>query len=39
MIFVSRFLPGLRLPTYFSAGVLRTNPLRFAFWFTLAGVA
>ena len=39
VIFVSRFLPGLRLPTYFSAGVLRTNPLRFAFWFTLAGLA
>ena len=23
MIFLSRFMPGLRLPTYFAAGVLR----------------
>ena len=29
VIFASRFMPGLRLPTYFAAGVLRTSFLRF----------
>ncbi len=31
VIFLSRFLPGTRLPTYVTAGLLRMN----AFWFTL----
>ena len=35
-IFLSRFLPGLRLPTYFAAGVLRTSFLSFAFYFAVA---
>jgi membrane protein DedA with SNARE-associated domain len=35
-IFISRFTPGLRLPTYFAAGVLRTNPLSFLLYFSLA---
>jgi membrane protein DedA with SNARE-associated domain len=36
VIFISRFTPGLRLPTYFAAGVLRTNPLSFLWYFSLA---
>ncbi|MFN0244762.1 MAG: alpha/beta fold hydrolase [Planctomycetota bacterium] len=36
VIFLSRFTPGLRLPTYFAAGVLRTGCVRFAFYFLLA---
>jgi len=36
VIFISRFTPGLRLPTYFAAGVLRTNPLSFLLYFSLA---
>jgi|FLOH01.1.fsa_nt_gi membrane protein DedA with SNARE-associated domain len=36
VIFISRFTPGLRLPTYFAAGVLRTNPLSFFLYFSLA---
>ncbi len=35
-VFLSRFVTGLRLPTYLAAGALRTDPLRFAFWFLLA---
>jgi len=38
-IFVSRFTPGLRLPTYVAAGVVGTGVLRFAAWFALAGLA
>ena len=38
-IFLSRFMPGLRLPTYFAAGVLRTSFLRFAFYFLMAVLA
>ena len=38
VIFLSRFMPGLRLPTYFAAGVVRTGLARFAFWFALAGL-
>lgn len=38
VIFLSRFMPGLRLPTYFAAGVLRTRVLWFAFYFALAGL-
>lgn len=35
-IFVSRFVSGLRLPTYLAAGALRMPPLRFAAFFALA---
>jgi len=35
-IFLSRLLPGLRLPTYFAAGVLRTRFLHFAGYFLVA---
>ncbi len=35
-VFFSRFLTGLRLPTYLAAGALRTDFVRFAFWFLLA---
>jgi membrane protein DedA with SNARE-associated domain/pimeloyl-ACP methyl ester carboxylesterase len=38
VIFVSRFLPGLRLPTYFAAGILRTNFFVFTFYFIVAGL-
>jgi pimeloyl-ACP methyl ester carboxylesterase/membrane protein DedA with SNARE-associated domain len=37
-IFISRFLPGMRLPTYFAAGVVGTSLAWFALWFALAGV-
>ena len=36
VIFVSRFLPGFRVPTYFAAGVLKTHFLRFAIYFAVA---
>lgn len=35
-VFFSRFVTGLRLPTYLAAGALRTDFVRFAFWFFLA---
>ena len=35
-IILSRFLPGTRLPTYFAAGLLDTNFLRFTVYFILA---
>lgn len=35
-VFFSRFVTGLRLPTYLAAGALRTDFIRFAFWFVLA---
>jgi membrane protein DedA with SNARE-associated domain len=38
-IFLSRFMPGLRLPTYFAAGVLRTSLPRFMLYFLLAVLA
>lgn len=37
-ILLSRFMPGLRLPTYLAAGLVGTGVLRFAFWFALAGL-
>lgn len=37
-IFLSRITPGLRLPVYFSAGVLKTDFLSFAFFFAVAAV-
>jgi pimeloyl-ACP methyl ester carboxylesterase/membrane protein DedA with SNARE-associated domain len=36
VIAISRFVPGMRLPTYFAAGLLRTSMLAFAFYFALA---
>jgi pimeloyl-ACP methyl ester carboxylesterase/membrane protein DedA with SNARE-associated domain len=38
VVFLSRFVPGLRLPTYVAAGVLRQPFLSFALYFTLAGL-
>lgn len=38
VIFASRFMPGLRLPTYFAAGVLKTKFTWFLLYFTIAGV-
>jgi pimeloyl-ACP methyl ester carboxylesterase/membrane protein DedA with SNARE-associated domain len=38
VIFLSRFMPGLRLPTYVAAGVVGTRLSVFAFWFVLAGL-
>ena len=38
VIFLSRFTPGLRLPTYVAAGVLRTKLSSFAFFFAVAGL-
>jgi pimeloyl-ACP methyl ester carboxylesterase/membrane protein DedA with SNARE-associated domain len=38
MIFLSRLTPGLRLPTYVAAGILRTSILKFALFFVLAGL-
>lgn len=35
-IFVSRFLPGTRLPTYFAAGLLDTNLIMFTLYFIIA---
>ena len=36
LIFLTRFFPGTRLPTYFSAGLLGVGILRFSFFFLLA---
>lgn len=36
VVFLSRFTPGLRLPTYFVAGLLKTDPARLAAWFLAA---
>lgn len=35
-IFLSRFLPGTRLPTYFAAGLLDTSLIKFSFYFFVA---
>lgn len=35
-VFLSRFVTGLRLPTYFAAGLFRTDFLKFALYFLLA---
>jgi len=37
VIFLSRFLPGLRLPTYVAAGILHMRVSVFALYFLLAG--
>ena len=36
VILLSRFTPGMRLPTYVAAGLLRTRALVFAGWFAVA---
>lgn len=36
VIFLTRFLPGTRLPTYFAAGLLKTSLFRFSLYFLLA---
>lgn len=36
MVFIARFTPGARLPTYFTAGVLRTPVRKFLGYFLLA---
>jgi len=36
VIGVSRFVPGARLPTYFTAGMLHTNVVMFAIYFLIA---
>lgn len=38
IIIATRFLPGSRLPTYFSAGVLKANFWMFTFYFLLAAI-
>jgi membrane protein DedA with SNARE-associated domain len=38
VIVLSRFTPGLRLPTYVAAGLLKTHFWSFAFYFLLAAV-
>lgn len=35
-VFLSRLTPGLRLPVYFAAGMLKTNLSRFALFFAIA---
>jgi membrane protein DedA with SNARE-associated domain len=35
-VFFSRFITGLRLPTYIAAGALKADFARFAFWFAVA---
>ncbi len=37
-IFLSRLMPGLRLPTYFAAGLVRTSFVTFALYFLVAVV-
>jgi membrane protein DedA with SNARE-associated domain/pimeloyl-ACP methyl ester carboxylesterase len=36
IVFLTRFLPGTRLPSYFAAGMLRTSLARFAWYFFIA---
>ncbi len=36
VVLLSRFTPGLRLPTYFAAGLLRTRVWQFSIYFLLA---
>ena len=38
IIIATRFLPGSRLPTYFSAGVIRAGFWMFLFYFILSGI-
>jgi membrane protein DedA with SNARE-associated domain/pimeloyl-ACP methyl ester carboxylesterase len=36
LVFLTRFVPGTRLPSYFAAGMLRTSMARFALYFFIA---
>lgn len=38
VVLIARFLPGLRLPVYFAAGVLRTDLRRFLIYFCVAAL-
>ncbi len=38
LIFVTRFLPGSRMPTYFSAGIIKANFWMFVSYFFIAAV-
>ena len=38
VIAASRFVPGMRLPTYFAAGLLNTRLVRFSIYFLLAAI-
>lgn len=38
LIFVTRFFPGTRLATYFTAGILGVSFFRFAFYFLVAAI-
>src|SRR5437667_5908502 len=38
-VFISRFVPGMRVPTYFAAGMLRTNFKKFTIFFLVAASA
>jgi membrane protein DedA with SNARE-associated domain len=38
MVILSRFTPGLRLPTYVAAGLLKTHFWKFSFYFLMASV-
>jgi pimeloyl-ACP methyl ester carboxylesterase/membrane protein DedA with SNARE-associated domain len=38
VILISRFVPGTRLATYFTSGLLKTGFLRFTFFFILASI-
>lgn len=38
VVLLSRFTPGLRLPTYFAAGMLPTSLAAFAFYFLIAAL-
>ncbi|MEO7658593.1 MAG: VTT domain-containing protein, partial [Pyrinomonadaceae bacterium] len=37
-VFISRFVTGLRLPTYLAAGFLKTNFTKFTFYFLIAAL-
>jgi membrane protein DedA with SNARE-associated domain/pimeloyl-ACP methyl ester carboxylesterase len=38
VILISRFTPGLRLPTYVTAGLIGVSALQFTLWFLVAGL-
>jgi hypothetical protein len=38
IVFASRFLPGSRFPTYFSAGIFDTGFWKFVFYFTIGSI-
>lgn len=36
IVFISRFMPGIRMPVYVAAGALKMNILKFAFYFSIS---